>query len=41
MVWLKNIYYKIVNLLRKKDDPEAELNERIAEMKKKDPFIYK
>jgi hypothetical protein len=42
MVWLKNLYYKIVNRFRKKEqDPEEMLNERIKEMRKKDPFIYK
>ena len=41
MVWLKNLYYKIINRFRKKEDPEELLNERIKKMKEKDPFIYK
>jgi hypothetical protein len=41
MVWLKDLYKKIMNKLRRQKDPEELLEERIKKMKEKDPFIYK
>lgn len=45
MVWIKKIFWKLMSKLRSlrqnKVDPEQLLEERIKEMRKRDPFIYK